>query len=158
MFCCARGNHASTNLKKVLSWKPRQVYFINPFPLRLKLGKSLETCCVNFVTAWADILSEKNLYFGKHLFCITITDFTYKLRVQDFATGRNFSSSLNNFFSCVYIAWYRHERGRENSRQLCKPNCLELSQPLSCLYQAKETRKILYFLNFKQITWDFWLV
>ena len=43
-FPCA--NHASTNLKKVLSWKTRQVYFIYPFPGRLKLGKSLETCCV----------------------------------------------------------------------------------------------------------------
>ena len=42
-----RANHASTNLKKVLSRKTRQVYFIHPFPRRLKLGKSLETCCVN---------------------------------------------------------------------------------------------------------------
>ena len=48
MFCFSRANHASTNLKKVLSWKTRQVYFIYPFPRRLKLEKSLETCCVNF--------------------------------------------------------------------------------------------------------------
>ena len=47
MFCFWPANHASTNLKKVLSWKPQQVYFIHPFPHRLKLGKSLETCCVN---------------------------------------------------------------------------------------------------------------
>ena len=56
MFCFSRANHASTNLKKVLSWKPRQVYFIHPFPRRLKLGKSLETCCVNFFSlelSWA---------------------------------------------------------------------------------------------------------
>ena len=38
MFCFSRANHASTNLKKVLSWKPQQVYFIYPFPRRLKLG------------------------------------------------------------------------------------------------------------------------
>ena len=44
-----------------------------------------------FFFAWADILSEKNPYFGKHLFCKTRTDYAYKLRVQDFATGMNFS-------------------------------------------------------------------
>ena len=44
-----------------------------------------------FFFAWADILSEKNPYFGKHLFCKTKTDYVYKLRVQDFATGKNFS-------------------------------------------------------------------
>ena len=48
LFGFARANHASTNLKTVLSWKTRQVDFIYPFPRRLKLGKSLETCCVNF--------------------------------------------------------------------------------------------------------------
>ena len=89
MFYFSRANHASTNLKKVLSWKiRRQVYFIYPFPCRLKLGKSLQTCCVNFFFAWADIL---NAYFEKHLFCKTRTDYTYKLRVQDFATGNNLS-------------------------------------------------------------------
>ena len=91
LFGFPRANHASTNLKKVLSWKTRQVDFIYPFPRRLKLGKSLETCCVNFFFAWADILSEKNPNFGKHLICKTKTDYAYKLRVQDFATGKNFS-------------------------------------------------------------------
>ena len=42
MFCFSRANHASTNLKKVLSWKPRQIYFIYLFPRRLKLGISLD--------------------------------------------------------------------------------------------------------------------
>ena len=91
MFCFSHANHASTNLKKVSSWKNRQVYFIYQFPRRLKLEKSLETCCVNFFFAWADILSEKNPYFGKHLFCKTKTDYAYKVSVQDFATGKNFS-------------------------------------------------------------------
>ena len=50
MFCFSRANHASMNLKKVLS-----------------------------------------PYFGKYLFCKTKIDYTYKLRVQDFATGKNFS-------------------------------------------------------------------
>ena len=48
LFDFPRANHASTNLKKVLSRKTRQVYFIYPFPRRLKLGKSLETYYVNF--------------------------------------------------------------------------------------------------------------
>ena len=91
MFCFSCANHASTNLKKVLSWKTRQIYFIYPFPCRLKLEKSLETCCVNFFFAWADILSEKNPYFGRHLFCKTKTDCACKLRVQDFTTGKNLS-------------------------------------------------------------------
>ena len=47
MFCFSRANHASTNLKKVLSWT-RQVYFTYPFLRRLNLEKSFETCCVNF--------------------------------------------------------------------------------------------------------------
>ena len=46
--------------------------------------------CQFFFTS-ADILSDKNPYFGKHLFCKTKTDYAYKLRVQDFATGKNFS-------------------------------------------------------------------
>ena len=44
-----------------------------------------------FFFAWADILSEKIPYFGKRLFCKTKTDYTCKLRVQDFTTGKNFS-------------------------------------------------------------------
>ena len=74
MFCFSCANHASTKLRKVLSWKTRQVYFIYPFPRRLKLEKSLETFCVYFFFARAVILSEKNSYFGKHLFCKTKTD------------------------------------------------------------------------------------
>ena len=32
-----------------------------------------------------------------------------------------FIKAIENFFSCVCIAWYKHEWGWENSRQLCKP-------------------------------------
>ena len=64
-----------------------------------------------------------------------------RLRVQDFATGKNFSfnqcrykefcvffsrkscyKSNGKFFFCVCIAWYKHSRGWENSQQLCKPS------------------------------------
>ena len=104
MFCFSRANHAGTNLKTVLSWKTRQSYFIYPFPRRLKLEQSLETFFVNFFFAWADILSEKNPYFGKHLFCKTKTDYVYKLRVQDFATGKNFSlNQCSKQESCAFF-------------------------------------------------------
>ena len=63
MFCFSRANHASTNLKKVLSWKTRQVYFIYPFPRRLKLGKSLETCCVNFFRLSWHFKQEKPIFW-----------------------------------------------------------------------------------------------
>ena len=91
MFCFSHAYHTSTNLKKVLSWKTRQIYFIYPFRRRLKLEKSLEICCVNFFFAWAGILSEKSPYFGRHFFCKTKSNYACKLRVQDFATGKNLS-------------------------------------------------------------------
>ena len=59
-----------------------------------------------------------------------------------FFLGNLFYKSNRKLFSCVCIAWYKHERGWENSIQLCKPetksrlNCLEFSKPLECLYQV----------------------
>ena len=116
MFCFSRANHARSNLKKVLSWKPRQVYFIHPFSRRLKLGKSVETCCVNF-------FFRLSWHFKRKRGLITLTSVVY---MQDFATGNNFSfnqcsRSNRKLFSCVCIAWSKHSRGWENSRQLCKP-------------------------------------
>ena len=81
LFCFSRANHASTNLKKVLELKSRQVYFIYPFLRRLKLGKSLQRRCVNF------------FFFGKHLFAKQELITRAKLRGQNFATGKNFSVS-----------------------------------------------------------------
>ena len=128
MFCFSCANHASTKLRKVLSWKTRQVYFIYPFPRWLKL----ETF------AWAAILSEKNSYFGKHLFCKTKTDYTCKLHVQDFATGKNFSfdqcSKQESFaFFLTVMQTLNFVSGLHN--------CLEFSQPLEFLYQAMPTQK-----------------
>ena len=37
--------------------------------------------------------------------------------------------SNRKFFSCVCIAWYKHSRGWENSRQLCI-SCKLISQPI----------------------------
>ena len=137
MFCFPRANHASPNLKKVLSWKTLQVYFISS---SVETWKIFRNVLGQFIFSWADILSEENRYFGKHLFfCKTKTDYAYKLRVQDFATGKNFSFNQwfkqesfaffsgklfykrnRKLFSCVCVAWYKHSRGWENSRQLRK--------------------------------------
>ena len=92
MFCFSRANHASTNLKKVLSWKTRQVYFIYPFPRRLKLGKSLETCCVNFFRLSWHFKREKtrilkSIFFAKQGL-ITRIGFVYKTWRS---TGKNLS-------------------------------------------------------------------
>ena len=64
LFCFLHANHASMNLKKVLSWKPLQVYVIHPFPRQLKLGNML----CQFFFAWVDILSEKKTIFWKASF------------------------------------------------------------------------------------------
>ena len=42
-------------------------------------------------------------------------------RVLHFFSAKLFYKSNKKLFSCVYIAWYKHERGWENSWQLCKP-------------------------------------
>ena len=68
MFCFSHANHASTNLKKLSSSKLDKFDLIYPFLRWLKPGKSLQRKCVIFFFAYADILSEKSPYFGKHLF------------------------------------------------------------------------------------------
>ena len=163
-----RQDHASTNLKKVLSWKTRQVYFIYPFPRQLKLGKSLEKHPVSIFFPWAVILSVKNPYFGRHLFgkqrLITRTSFVYKtsrmVRISLLISALNsaffsgesyFIKAIENVLSCVCIAWYKHSRGWKNSRQLCKPStssrvCITVSNsptPLVFIYQVMQTRKYL---------------
>ena len=39
-----------------------------------------------------------------------------------FFWGKLFYKSNRKRFSCVCISWYKHSRGWENSRQLCKPS------------------------------------
>ena len=77
MFCCAHTNLTSTYLKKVLSLKLDKFTLLTSFPSRLKLEKSLETYCINFF-CFNGLASEKILYFGKHLFCITKTNYARK--------------------------------------------------------------------------------
>ena len=114
MFCFSRANHASTNLKKVLSWKiRRQVYFIYPFPRRLKLGKSLQTCRVNFFSLELTFLTRilKSIFAKQEL--ITRTSFLYKTsrlvrisllisalnkRISFFPGENYFIKAIENFF------------------------------------------------------------
>ena len=39
-----------------------------------------------------------------------------------FFLGKSIFKSDRKLFSCTCIAWYKHSRGWENSRQLCKPS------------------------------------
>ena len=136
-----------------------------PFPLSAETWTILTNKLCQFFFAQADIniLSEKNLYFGKYLFAKQELITRARLRVQDFGTGKNFCfnqchnkeflsfffsvklfyKSNRKLFSCVCIAWYKHSRGWENSRQLCNPStssrvCINC---LSCLYQAMQAQK-----------------
>ena len=84
MFCFSRANHVSTNLKKVA----RLLY--SPIPLSAETWKIFTNKLCKFFFAKADILSEKNPYFGKHLFAKQELITRARLRVQDFGTGKNF--------------------------------------------------------------------
>ena len=105
------------------------------------VGWNLENLYKQAVSTFFQILSEKNPYFGKHLFAKQELITRARPRVQDFATGKNFSfnqchkkefcvssqesyciKTIENFFSNVCIAWYKHSRRWENFRQLCKPS------------------------------------
>ena len=90
VFCFSRANHASRDLKNFLSWKLDTFTLFTHFLVGWNL-ENLQKHAVSIFFAWADILSEKNPYFGKHLFCKTKIGYAYKLRVQDFVTGKNFS-------------------------------------------------------------------
>ena len=127
-----------------------------PLPSSAETWKIVTKKVCQLFFSWAhDIFSEKNPYFGKHLFCKTKADYAYKLRVQDFATGKNFSfnqcSKQESFlffsgkliykgnrklFCWVCISWYKHSRGWERSRQLSTSStssrvCMTVSNSLN---------------------------
>ena len=119
MFCFPRANHPSTYFE--LKNSTSLLYL--PISSSVETWKIFRNSCVNFCFAWADFLSEKKSYFRKHLFCKTKTGYAYKVRVQDFATGKNFSfnqcskqerfaffsregyfiKATENFFLCLHI-------------------------------------------------------
>ena len=86
MFCFSRPDHASTNLKKFLSRKldTFTVLYL-PTPSSAETWKTFGNMLCQF------FFSFEPTFFGKHLYFKTRTDYAYKLRVQDFATGKNFS-------------------------------------------------------------------
>ena len=91
MFCFSRANHASKNLKKFSEFKTPQVYFIYLFFRRLKIGKSLQRKCANFV--------DKTLRLvGISLLISAIQ------RVLRFFLGKLFHKNNRKLFSCVCIA------------------------------------------------------
>ena len=109
--------------ENVLKLKTRQVYFIYPFPRRMKLGKALKTCRVNFfLLNWH--FNSENSVFWKASFLQNKKWFAYKFRIQHFEAGKNFSfnqchkqsvflffsaklfyKTNRKFFCNVYIAW-----------------------------------------------------
>ena len=89
LFGFPRANHTSTSLEKVLSCKKSLPYL--PISSSVITWKIFTNMLCQFLFALADILSEKNPYFEKHLFCKTKTDYAYKFHVLDFASGKNFS-------------------------------------------------------------------
>ena len=140
LFCFSRANHASSNLEKFSSSKLHKFTLFTHSSVGWNLeNRFKEGVSVFFRLSW-HFKREKSLFW--------IASFLQNknwLRVQDFATGKNFSfnqrhnkqfcvfsresyfiKAIENFFSCVSMAWYKHSRGWENSRQLCKPPRLGL--------------------------------
>ena len=101
---------------------------------------------------------KRVLIFERHLFCKTRTDYAYKLRVQDFATGKNFS--FNQCSKQESFAFFSGKLFHKSNRKLFFPvfaypdintrgvggildsNCLEFPQTLWCLFQAMQTQKM----------------
>ena len=145
-FSCA--NRASTNLKKFSSSKlDKFTLFTHSF-----VGWNLENCYkqgVSFFFRWH--LKREKSVFWKASFGKTRTDYVCKISctrlsllisalTKSFAffLGKVIYESNRKLFSCVCIAWYKHSRGLENSRHLCKPEtksriCITVSNsPNSC--------------------------
>ena len=138
MFCFSRKHE----FEKVFKFKTQQVYFIYPFLRRLKLGKSLQRRCVNFfslkLTFYARKVPILESIFLQNKNWLCMQDFVDKTlrvirisllisaiqRVLHFFSGNLFYKNSRKLFTCVCIAWYKHLRHWENSRQLCKPSTL----------------------------------
>ena len=103
------------------------------------------------------------------------TDYAHaRLRVEDFATGKNFSFNLlycnkeicfftvkveavESVFPCICMPWSKHSRGWENTRQFQDEverlhNCLEFSQPLSCYTRGNHWWYGSAFVSYGKIT------
>ena len=125
MFCFLSANHASTNLKNFSSSKLETHSFVCwNLENRYKEGVS-----IFFLSSWhfrrekpvswkASFLQNKN-YASKTLWLVRIS---LLIRgVLRFFSGKLFYKSNRKLLSCVCIAWHKHSRRWENSRQLYKP-------------------------------------
>ena len=141
LFGFSRANHASTNLKKFSSSKlDKFTLFTHSF-----VGWNLENRYKEGVSIFLRLswhFKREKSVFWRASFCKTRTDYTCKLAfvyttlrlvrisllisaiTKSFAffSGKLFYKSNRKLFSCVCIAWYKHSRGWENSRQLYKPS------------------------------------
>ena len=116
MLCFSRANHASTNFKKKNEFKTWQ-FTLFTIPSSAETWKIFTNKLCQYFSTFADILSEKNPYIGRHLFCKTRTEYACKtsctmtLRLVRFsllisAIIKCFSFSRESF--CICIAWYKH--------------------------------------------------
>ena len=116
MFCFSRANHASTNLKRFSSSKlVKFTLFTHSFVGWNLENRYQESVSIFFHLSW-DFKPEKSV-FWKASFCKTRTDYACKT-----FSGKLPYKSNRKLFPCVCIAWYKHWRRRDNSRQLCKPS------------------------------------
>ena len=129
MFCFSRANHASTNLKQLSSSKlDKFTLFTHSF-----VGWILENRYKEGVSIFFRIRILENIFLQNKNW-LRVQDFVDKTlrlvrisllisaiqRVLRFFSGNLFYKSNRKLFSCVCIAWYKHSRHWENSRQLCK--------------------------------------
>ena len=135
MFCFSRANHASANLKNFSSSKlDKFSLFTHSFVGWNLENRYNEGVSIFFRLSWH--FKRQKSVFWKASFCKTRTDYAYKTlrlvrisllitaiqRVLRLFSGKLLYKSNRKLFSCVCIAWYKHSRRWENSRQLCKPS------------------------------------
>ena len=162
-FCFLRVNLTSTNLKRFWVESATSLLYL-PIPSLVETWKIITKHAVSilFLVNW-HFKQEKSVFWKASFFVKKRTDKMHaRLRAQDFMTDKNFSfnqchnkefqfafvlrikliyKSNRKLFSCICIAWYRHSRCWENSRQLCKPStssrvCITVSNSPnpSCVY------------------------
>ena len=90
MFCFSRESRKH-EFENDIELKTSTSLLHLPISSSAEAWKILRNMLCQFSSLELAFLGEKNPCFGKHLFCKTRTDYAYKLRVQYFATGKNFS-------------------------------------------------------------------
>ena len=112
------------------------MYLIYPFPRRMKLGISLQTCCANFFRLSRHFTREKpfleSIFIAKQRkeLIARALSFVYKtsrlVRISLLITNLK----MGFFFFLWKVIFI----------------CLEFSQPLECLYQAMQTQEKSFLL------------